>query len=33
MFVSNTYGDQDAAVPVEVLEGCTIDLSEVFEEL
>jgi len=29
-YVSRSYGEQDKSVPVEVLEGCIIDLSKVF---
>ena len=32
-YTGSTYFEDDAAVPVEVLEGCTVNLGEVFEEL
>ena len=32
-YTSQTYDDNDTAVPVEVLDGCTINLAEVFSEI
>ena len=32
-YVSRSYGEQDTAVPVEILDGCTIDLTKVFRDL
>ena len=31
-YVSETYDESNTAVPIKVLEGCTIDLTEVFKE-
>ena len=31
-YLSQSYDDQDTEVPVEVLEGCLINLTEAFEE-
>ena len=32
-YVARSYGEQDTTVPVEILEGCTIDLTKVFSDL
>ena len=32
-YVSRAYGEGDTAMPVEVLEGCTINLADVFDGL
>ena len=32
-YVSRSYGEQDTTVPVEILDGCTIDLTKVFSDL
>ena len=31
-YVTKSYGKEDTAVPIEILKGCTIDLTEVFKE-
>ena len=32
-YVSRAYGERDTAVPVEVLEGCVINMADVFDNL
>ena len=32
-YATKSYEKEDTAVPIETLEGCTIDLTEVFKEV
>ena len=32
-YITKSYNEEDSTVPIEVLEGCTIDLTEVFGEV